>query len=252
MGRVLVGPRLALSWLTVFPVRGPQEIGRVEAGKAIASTPLVGVVLGVVASVLLWGLDSASLPSLVSGFVVVAALALLTRGMHVDGLADTADGLGCYGPPERAREVMQSGSAGPFGVAAIALILGIQAAGFGALAQDHAWWSIALAVTVGRVAVVAACRRGVHAASDTGFGALVADTQSRWVFAVWTLVALLAAVTVTDRWWQGPLVIAFALITAVLAVRHCVRRFGGVSGDVLGAALEVTTTITVVGLLLGS
>lgn len=250
---MFVGPRLALSWLTVLPVRGPHHIGRAESGKAIASAPLVGTLLGAITALILWAAVSVSLPGMLAGVIAVAALALLTRGMHIDGLADTADGLGCYGPPERAREVMQSGSAGPFGVAAIVLTLGIQSAGFGALADAGQWWSVVVAVCAGRVAVVAACRRGVPAASDKGFGALVASTQSGVVVAIWTVVALAgAAVAVPDRWWQGPIVVAVALTGVVIAVRHCVRRFGGLSGDVLGAAVETTTACTVVGLLLGA
>ncbi|WP_338891563.1 adenosylcobinamide-GDP ribazoletransferase [Rhodococcus sovatensis] len=252
MRAALVGPRLALSWLTVLPVRGPHSIGRDESRQAIAWTPAVGALLGSVSAILLWLFDFASLPSLVAGLVTVACLALLTRGMHVDGLADTADGLGCYGPPERAREVMQSGSAGPFGVATVALVLAIQAAGLGQLAHESAWVSVLLAIVVGRVAVVLACRRGIPPATTTGFGALVADSQSRVVVAAWTLVTLAVSVlAVQERWWQGPVVTVVALSAAALGIRHCVRRFGGVNGDVLGATVEVTTTITVVGLLLG-
>lgn len=250
--RAINGPRLALSWLTVLPVRGPHEVDREDARRAIASTPLVGLLLGGVSALLLWVLGIASVHAMLAGLLAVSALALLTRGMHLDGLADTADGLGCYGPPERAREVMRSGTAGPFGVAAIVLALTVQAAAFGALADDHSWWAIVLAVTAGRVAVVLACRRGVSAASDTGFGALVAGTQRRLVAAIWTVAGLVAAMwAVDERWWQGPLVIAFALIVVLAGVRHCSRRFGGISGDVLGATVETTTMIVAVGFLLG-
>ncbi|MET0199731.1 MULTISPECIES: adenosylcobinamide-GDP ribazoletransferase [Nocardiaceae] len=250
---MLIGPRLALSWLTVVPVRGPETVGRDDARAAIGWTPLVGVGLGVSAAAVLWiGVVAASLPAVLAGALGVVALALLTRGMHIDGLADTADGLGCYGPPERAREVMRSGSAGPFGVAAIGLVMLVQAAGFGALASAEQWWSVVVAVAAGRVAVVLACRRGVRPASDTGFGALVADSQSRVVVSTWAVLAVAASTLAVDgRWWQGPLVLVIALGAAALGVRHCVRRFGGVSGDVLGAAVETTTTIVVVGLLAG-
>lgn len=248
----LVGPRLALSWLTILPVRGPSDIGRPEAKRAISSTPLVGALLGAITATLLWGLESAALPGALSGFLAVSTLTLLTRGMHIDGLADTADGLGCYGSPERAREVMRSGSAGPFGVAALVLILAVQAVSFGTLADAHRWPAVVLAVAAGRVAVVVACRVDVRAASDTGFGALVASTQSRRVVVVWSAITVFAAVpAVDDRWWQGPVVVALALAAGVVAVRHCVQRFAGISGDVLGAVLEVTTTIVLVGLLLG-
>lgn len=252
MRAVLVGPRLALSWLTVLPIRGPREVDRGSAQKAIASAPLVGILLGLLAAVVLWGLSEASVAGMLGGFLTVGVLALVTRGMHVDGLADTVDGLGCYGPPERAREVMRSGSAGPFGVAAIVVVFGVQAAGLGELAHRGSWWSVVIAVALGRFAVVLACRRGIDAASDSGFGALVSGTQPLWFAGSICAAALSAAIWCVDgRPWQGPAVVVVALLGSSLLVRHTVRRFGGMSGDVLGAVVETTTTITVVGLLLG-
>lgn len=252
MRGALVGPALALSWLTVLPVRGPHRVDRAAAARAIASAPLVGLLLGLLVGGTLWLSIAASLSAILAGFLAVGALALATRGMHVDGLADTADGLGCYGPPERAREVMKSGGAGPFGVAAIVVVFALQATGFGALADRHAWWSVVLAAVVGRVCVVLACRRGFDAAPESGFGALVAGTQPSYTVAIWGVVALgLSIFAVDDRWWQGPLVVAAALAFTEAAVRHCSRRFGGINGDVLGAAVEVTTALAVVGLLIG-
>lgn len=238
------GLRLAFSWLTVLPISGPASVDRDTSGRAIRLVPLTGVALGTAAAGLLWLLVSAGITPLLGGLLTVAALGLASRGMHIDGLADTFDGLGCYGPPERARDVMRSGGAGPFGVAAIAVSIGVQAVSFGVLASAGAWLAVAVAVTAGRVAVVIACRRGTPAATDTGFGALVADTQPLWVAIAWTVPLLAVATWSTDRSWLGPVAVALALAGSVLLVRHCVRRFGGLSGDVLGATIEVSVAVT--------
>ncbi|MGC0364529.1 adenosylcobinamide-GDP ribazoletransferase [Rhodococcus sp. 27YEA15] len=254
MSGPLSGVPLAFSWLTVLPVRGPSDIDRTSGRRAISAAPLTGIALGAVASAILWVSTGIGLDPHLAGLLTVGALALLTRGMHVDGLADTVDGLGCYGPPERAREVMHSGGAGPFGVAALLICLGLQAVAFATLAaadSPSAWWAVLFAVAAGRVAVVLACRRGVVAASPSGFGALVADSQRWSITGAWILVLVTASVVVTPSWWLGPLVVATTLPVVAACVNHCVKRFGGISGDVLGFALESTVTIVAVGLTLG-
>ncbi|WP_068275253.1 adenosylcobinamide-GDP ribazoletransferase [Aldersonia kunmingensis] len=247
----MTGIALALSWLTVLPVRSRGTIDRAAAGRAIAAVPLVGALLGAVAAALLWALTEAGLGAELAGLLSVAALALLTRGMHIDGLADTFDGLGCYGPPERAQEVMRSGGVGPFGVAALLVALLAQAFAFGALAADGEWAAVVLAVAAGRVAVVLACRQGVAAFSDTGFGALVAGTQPLWRGVAWSALLVVAATWVLQTPWQGPLVAVVAVAASTLLAWHCARRFGGINGDVLGAVVEVTVTLTAVGLTIG-
>ncbi|MEC3920166.1 adenosylcobinamide-GDP ribazoletransferase [Nocardia sp. CDC160] len=238
------GVRLAVSWLTVLPMRGPDEVDRGAAGRAIAWAPVVGVVLGAGLTGLMWGLGQLGASWLLAGFVGVAGLALITRGMHIDGLADTMDGLGSYGSPERAREIMKSGGAGPFGVAALVFAIGVQAVSFAALAGAGRWVAVVVAVAVGRVAVVLACRRGIEAAPGAGFGALVAGTQRPVVGLTWGGFACVAAVFATGNYWQGPIAVLLGLAASVLLVRHCVRRFGGLNGDVLGAALELSVTLT--------
>lgn len=248
----MTGLRLALSWLTVLPIRAPDRIDRSAAGRAMVATPVVGLLLGLVMAAVAFGGWLAGLGALLSGAIAVAAHALLTRGMHIDGLADSADGLGCYGPPERARRIMLTGDSGPFAVAAVALVMLIDTAAIARALELDRWAAVPLAAVTGRLLVTLICAAPFPPASPDGFGALVAGTVGRPAAIIWTAIVLVAAgFVVDDRWWQGPVVVAVSMAVVLAVARHAVRRTGGLSGDILGAAIEVGCALTLVGLLIG-
>lgn len=229
---------LAFSWLTVLPLR-PGRVDAAAARRAIAVAPLVGVVLGLLVAAVLQGVHG-----LLGGFLCVGLAALATRGMHLDGLADTADGLGCYGPPERALAVMKEGGVGAFAVVALVVALGVQAV---ALATVH-WGAVVLAFTAGRAAFSWCCRPGMPAARPDGLGALVAGSQPVYVPAGWLVVLVAAAIPVVPgRLWAGPLAVLLAAAALVVFTAHIRRRLGGMTGDILGAACELVATVVLVG-----
>lgn len=241
------GLALAVTWLTVLPVPAPDPVDRSVARHALYWAPVVGAGLGLVATTALAALAALGAPALLAGLAVVALLAVLTRGMHLDGLADTADGLGCYGGPQRALAVMRDGAAGPFAVVALVLVLTMQAAALGALAQQGRLLAVLLAVTAGRVAFGWCARTGVPPARPEGLGALVAGSQPPAVPLAWTVALLVAAlVAVPGRAWQGILAVGLAALLVAALSRHTQRRFGGVTGDVLGAAGELASTVILV------
>jgi adenosylcobinamide-GDP ribazoletransferase len=259
------GLRLSVTLLTVIPLRDPvREPRRATAAAAMAWAPAVGLLLGVVAAAVLVVADHPlGAGSLTAAGLAVATLALLTRGLHLDGLADLADGLGSGQPVPVALDIMRRSDIGPFGTVTLILALLIQVA-----AVSHAEASgpgrgaavLIAAVVTGRLALTWACRRGVPAARPDGLGALVAGTVRPVIPVALTLAAVAAAAaavvisaTLTGKplGWSLPVAVVAGLAAAFVLQRQSVRRLGGITGDVLGALAEVATTVTVVVATMG-
>ena len=187
--------RLCLGTLTVLRVRPPRHVDRRVAGRAMVLAPLVGLGLGVVVLALVRVLGGAG--SLVAAVVVVGALALLTRGLHLDGLADTADGLGSGREATRALEVMRRGDVGPFGVVTLLLVLLLQVAALERLVQTPTGRAaLVAALVLSRLVLPVLCSRGIAAARPEGLGAMVAGSVGRSGLGVAVGVTALALLVV--------------------------------------------------------
>jgi adenosylcobinamide-GDP ribazoletransferase len=246
------------------PWTGPAEafallsIARVPAASSARGVlpwaPLVGLVLGSLATAVGW-LGGRYASPLVGAVLAVALLAALTRGLHLDGLADTADGLGPLRGRERALEVMRAGDVGPFGVVTLVLTLLLQVACLAQLLTvDGGWLALPAAAVAARVAMARTGLPGTPIAAGSSLGAAVAGTVSRrWLAGTAVLVAVLtgAAALLSGHGGGNGSGRALALVAAVvlgwLAAealrRRASARIGGVNGDVMGAMGEVTTAV---------
>ncbi|MFJ3693194.1 adenosylcobinamide-GDP ribazoletransferase [Streptomyces sp. NPDC090052] len=252
------GIRFAFGTLTVLPVRVTRW-DRAAARSGMLWAPLAGLVVGVCAAALGAPVLLLGPGPLLAAVVSAAVPAVLTRGLHLDGLADVADGLGSGKPADDALRIMKQSDIGPFGVVTLVLVLLAQVAALARLYGEgwaHGAAGAVVCALAARLALTLACRRGVPAARPDGLGAAVAG-------AVPAGAALGAAVGVTAVCAAagallGPygalrhaLAVLLALGAAQLLLRHCVRRFGGVTGDVFGALAETAATAALVVLTFG-
>ncbi|GAA3215832.1 adenosylcobinamide-GDP ribazoletransferase [Actinocorallia longicatena] len=249
------GLRLAFGLLSVFPVRF-EDADRRTFASAMAWSPVVGLVIGVCQALTGAGLRWAGASWLLAAAVSLAAGAVLTRALHLDGLADVADGLGSGKPPEEAQAVMKRSDIGPFGVITLLFTLLIQAAALSS--ARHQALVVIVAAVAGRVAIAWACTPGNRAARADGLGASVAQSVPLRVAALLTAALLVLTALVTLLWTRDAetvllvtLAPAVALLSADLFRRHLIRRFDGVTGDVLGALCELAVTLTLVVAVLG-
>ncbi len=245
---MLDGLRLATGLLTVFPVRPPAEITPRLARTAMLLAPVAVLPLAMLAALAGWGALLAGVPALLAGVVVVAVMTLGTRALHIDGLADTVDALGSGGDRERALAIMKTGDIGPMGVTALVLVLLAQVAAASALlGRGWGWLLLATVLVASRAALSFGCITRVPAARPSGLGALVAGSVpveaavGLWVFvgAVATLVARLSG----QPYWLPIVGLMVAAVVAVGLVQVAIKRFGGITGDVLGALVEVSATV---------
>ncbi len=257
----MIGPIRALlasaSFFTVVPVPSLPEVDRKVARAAIVALPWLGFGIGAISAVvggLLWWSGAGNALAAVGAIVVAAGL---TGAMHLDGVADTADGLGSRKPPQQALALMKKSDIGPMGVSVLLLVLLVQVAALASPALSG-WGFVAMVLAmpmVGRLPVIAGCRR--PGARDGGFGALFAGTTS---LAAWLISAVLALVVVAGLGLAAGLAlgagwaVAVAMPVAALLAwtvafgweRHVHRRLGGLTGDVFGSIIEITQTVFVV------
>jgi adenosylcobinamide-GDP ribazoletransferase len=245
--------RLAVGTLTAIPVAPPATVDARTAGRAMLLAPLAVAPLGVLVGAICWLGQRAGLEPLAVALVAVGALTAGSRAIHWDGLSDVADGLTASYDRQRSLEVMKSGTSGPAGVVATVVVLGIQVASLSSL-----MWGLRGAVLAGalvcvsRVALALTCVRGVPAARRDGLGMPHAASVSplaavaAWLASAVVVAALAAWVGLPA--WRGALAVLLAVLVVAALTRRAVQRFGGVTGDVFGAAIELCLATLLVSL----
>lgn len=237
--------RLAVAFLTRLPVPVP-EMPPGSLAATMPFFPLVGALVGL-AGALAFGIAAwAGVPPLPAALLAVLAAVWLTRGLHEDGLADTADGFGGHHERERRLEIMRDSRSGSFGVLAIVLSVALRAALIAALASPAAVAAALVTAEATSRAVMPLAMRFTGPARRDGLGAGAGAVKPR--HALWALGAALMLAVVLAGVAGIAAVAACVAATAFLA--HLAQaRIGGYTGDVLGAVQQVTLVTALLALV---
>jgi adenosylcobinamide-GDP ribazoletransferase len=231
----------ALAFLTRFPIRRSFDASAV--GRGAVFFPLIGAFVGLL-QLIAFRLLKPHLPSLVVAVLLVALSAWVTRGLHLDGLADFADGLGGGATREEALRIMRDPAVGAFGVIALVLVLLLKVAAVDALAEDGA---LVLAPALSRWSAVLLGYFLPYARAGTGLGAAMTSGTRRFELVGATILAVLLSVFYTLR--LALLSWAFVLLVSAMVGMIAKRRIGGMTGDVLGANVELSEATVLVAAL---
>jgi cobalamin 5'-phosphate synthase/cobalamin synthase len=245
--------RLAVTFLTGIPLKVEGEVSPADLWGSMGWYPLVGLLMGFSAWVVYSGLVS-FLPGLVAATLVIILLELLTRGLHLDGVMDTADGILSGAPRERALEIMKDHNVGAMGVAAAVLLLILKVAALGALTRADAAAPLIAGLCAARALPALDVYHWPYArTAGTGEAFTREHTPGPLQLAGGLLFTGIAAAGLValiaggaGSWFSGLVVAAVAIAVAIGVQALVARRLGGLTGDVYGMGIELAEAAALV------
>jgi len=229
---------IAIQFLTRLPVWLTAQPSEKDLGYSLLFYPLVGLIIGFILIGLGWLLNST--PPLVTAALLVTSWILLTGGLHLDGLADSADALiGGMSDRIKTLAIMKDPNCGPTGVVAIVLIIQLKIVALYTLVIAGEWIPLLLAITLARTLLPLLFLTTPYV-RDNGLGSsLAANQPRRWSIFIIAAVFLLMFLLTDTRY----LLLALTAIITFLLLRNMMfHRIGGTTGDTAGALVEITET----------
>lgn len=237
----------AIRFLTVLPIPGTWGTTQEDLAASVPFFPLTGLLLGAVAAGLAWAIAPYAPPLLLAAMVIVVLMSF-SGCLHLDGLADTADGFLSSRSRERILEIMKDSHTGSMGVVAIASVLLVKFAALASLPTSLLCPAVLLMPLAGRTAIVVEMALLPYARSS-GLGIVFYRRRPRWA-ALWA-VALWALVAYGVLGLRGLTVWGTSMAAALGLCVYAYRKIGGATGDTLGAMCELIEVVPALVLALG-
>jgi adenosylcobinamide-GDP ribazoletransferase len=230
----------AIQFLTVIPFPKSFVCGEKELARSMPHFPVVGLLIGLVITVF-DHIMNLILPPLPASVMTVIAMTAISGGLHMDGLADTADGFFSARPRERVLEIMRDSRTGVMGVLAVVFVVALKVSLLISISPFLRSGVIVLMPLAGRTSFVIMMTAIPYVRREGGLATAFGAGRS-WFYVTWASLFLLAAGWIAGR-WTGLAAGVSGLGVAALFSLYCLRKIGGYTGDTLGASCEITEIV---------
>jgi len=237
----------AISFLTILPVGAGISPEGKDLARSMAFFPLVGLLIGLLLT-LAYYLFSFLLPRPIVLWLTIGLLALLTRGLHLDGFADTMDGLSSGGTKEKILAVMRDSRIGAFGVIGLILLIGAKYLALDQISSASIYYSLILMTVTGRNSMVSVCYRSPYARSGEGLAKPFTENLGPREIALSSVSTF--GIALLFMGIKGILVFLGVSIFSLAYRFFFIRKLGGVTGDILGATNELTELLCLILLII--
>lgn len=242
--RYLYGLLTALRFLTVFPVTWHADKDGDSFKESLVWFPVIGLIIGCCCASIMFFLQF-FLPQEILSIIAIFLLGAMSGFLHIDGLADTADGFFSSRPKERILEIMRDSRVGPMGVVVLLLVIMLKYASLVNLVEGKLLIAIILTPVAGRcAALVQMAMLQYSRPIETGLGGLFYSDglKQKSLFAF----AFLAILSLLLTGYQGIIILAGFVVINFFYIQHCKRKIDGATGDTLGAGCELLEATTLV------
>lgn len=228
---------IALQFLTVLPINLKTMPNAKQNGQAILFYPFIGLLIGLI----LFGVSLilVKLPILLIASIILVLWIWLTGGLHLDGLADTADAwVGGFGDSERTLKIMKDPNCGPIGVLSLVVVCLLKFAALYVLLEQHLNAFLILVPMLGRSVPLFLFLTTAYV-RDKGLGRSITDFIPKKL--TWTVFVITIALLCVFKWLGLVTFICFIAVLFFLRALF-IKRIGGITGDTVGAAIELVET----------
>ncbi|MFH7766135.1 adenosylcobinamide-GDP ribazoletransferase [Acinetobacter sp. BSP-28] len=230
---------IALQFLTTFPVQLKQMPSKQQNGQSLLFYPLVSLIIGLILFALAYLLQA--IPVILLSSVILVVWIWLTGGLHMDGLADTADAwVGGFGDPERTLAIMKDPSCGPIGVLSLIILCLLKWSALYVLLEQQYYSALILFPLLGRLAPLFLFLT-THYVRQKGLGTSIAEFIPKTAAIIVFVLSLLTSV----YWGWAGMLCALSMLGTLLYLRHkFIQRIGGITGDTVGASIEICEVVS--------
>jgi len=233
---------ITLQFLTIIPLPFDTRCQKEDLGRATSLFPLAGLTIGGLLAGIYW-LMAPWLPRPLTAALLVTALAAVTGALHLDGLADVADGLAARGDRERFLKVMKDSHVGAAGAVAVALGLLLKWQALTAVPANISWQALLIFPTLGRFSQTLAMAGARHARQD-GLGAAFIQGMGRWHLLASLGTTLIICLLLLP--FKGAIALAAVFGLTLLIKGYFQNRLGGLTGDIIGCTCELSEILVLI------